>query len=46
MASYQALNNTPDISEPIYAGEVLVGHKGVVSSEDFFAAFEEKVFKN
>ena len=45
MASYQALNNTPDISEPIYAGEVLIGHKGVVSRQDFFAAFEEKVFQ-
>ena len=45
MAPYQALNNTPDISEPIYAGEVLIGQKGVVSREDFFAAFEEEVLQ-
>ena len=45
MAPYQARNNTPDISEPIYAGELLVGHKGVVSREDFFAAFKEEVLQ-
>ena len=45
MAPYQALNNTPDISEPIYAGEVLIGQKGVVSKEDFFAAFEQEVLQ-
>ena len=45
MAPYQALNNTPDISEPIYTGEMLIGYKGVVSREDFFAAFEEEVLQ-
>ena len=45
MAPYQALNNTPDISQPIYAGEMLIGHQGVVSREDFFAAFEEEVLQ-
>lgn len=44
-APYKALNNTPDISEPIYAGEMPIGHKGVVSREDFFAAFEEEVLQ-
>ena len=45
MAPYQALNNTPDISEPIYAGEVQIGHKGVVSRGDLFAAFEQEVLQ-
>lgn len=42
-ASYQTLNNTPGISAPIYAGEVLIGQAGVVLSEEMFAAFQNKM---
>ena len=45
MAPYQALNDTPNISKPIYSGEILIGHKGVVSREDLFSAFEEEVLQ-
>ena len=45
MPFYQAPNKPPDISEPIYAGEMLVDHTGVVSREDFFAAFKEEVLQ-
>lgn len=43
MAAYQTLNNTPGISDPVYAGEVLVGQEGVVLSEELFKAFQEEM---
>ena len=43
MAAYQTLNNTPGISTPIYAGDILVGQTGVVLSAEMFAAFESKM---
>ena len=43
MAAYQTLNNTPGISAPIYAGNVLVGQTGVVLSEELFAALKNKM---
>ena len=43
MAAYQTLNNTPGISTPIYAGEVLIGQTGVVLSTEMFAAFGNKI---
>ena len=45
MTPYRALNNTPNISEPIYAGGMLIGYKGVVSRDDFFFAFEEEALQ-
>ena len=45
MPLYQAQNKTPDISEPIYAGEMLVDHTGVVSREGFSSAFKEEVLQ-
>ena len=43
MAAYAPLNNTPNISQPIYAGRVLIGHEGVIFSEDLFKAFIAKL---
>ena len=39
MAAYAPLNDLPKISRPIYAGSKLIGHEGVVFSEDLFNAF-------
>lgn len=39
MAAYAPLNDTPGISPPIYAGNELIGHQGVMLSQDLFEAF-------
>ena len=43
MASYQTLNSTPGISPPIYQGGTLVGQIGVISREDLFSNFLDKL---
>ena len=39
IAGFAPLNDTPGISQPIYSGAALIGHKGVILSEDLFKAF-------
>lgn len=39
MAAYKPLNDLPGISQPIYVGSKLVGHEGIIFSEDLFEAF-------
>ncbi len=39
MAAFAPLNDTPGISQPIYAGDKLIGHEGVILSKDLFNAF-------
>lgn len=39
IAGFAPLNDTPGISQPIYSGAALIGHKGVILSEDLFEAF-------
>ena len=43
MAAYAPLNDLPDISKPIYAGNKLVGHEGIIFSENLFKAFIAKL---
>ena len=38
MNAYAPLNNVPGISAPIYAGENLIGYKGVITSEGLYNA--------
>ena len=39
IAVFAPLNDTPGVSQPIYAGTKLIGQKGVILSEDLFKAF-------
>ncbi len=39
IAVFAPLNDTPGVSQPIYSGATLIGHKGVILSEDLFRAF-------
>lgn len=39
MNAYAPLNNVPNISPPIYAGEILIGYTGVITSEGLMEAF-------
>ena len=39
IASFAAINDTPGISQPIYSGNTLIGHKGVIHPENLFVAF-------
>ncbi len=40
MSAYAPLNNVPGISPPIYAGQKLVGHQGVIKSEEMMQAVQ------
>ena len=38
MSAFAPLNNVPGVSPPIYAGEILVGYQGVITSNTLFDA--------
>ena len=39
LAAFAPLNDTPGISQPIYARDNLIGYEGVIHSEDLYNAF-------
>ena len=43
MAAYQTLNDTPAISHPIYADGTLIGQTGVISKEELFTNFVDRM---